>query len=77
MFFDTVEETLTNAASADPKGKLMISKTISHPQTNLIISGHDDGLVTLFDFAANKVTHSLAKAHLSAVSSLALSKTGL
>ena len=63
MFFDQVEEAVANAVSLDPKGKGMITKVISHPQTNLIISGHDDGLINLFDFSSNKVTHSIPKAH--------------
>lgn len=36
-----------------------------------------DGHVTLFDFSSNKITHSIAQAHATQVSSLALSKTGL
>lgn len=75
VFFDTVEETLTNVAQ--PRADCLISKVISHPQTNLVISGHDDGHITMFDFAASKVTHTIAQAHATQISSLALSKTGL
>jgi WD40 repeat protein len=55
----------------------MITKIIAHPQTNLVINGHAEGMITMFDFGSNKVTHSIAPAHADEVSSLTLSKTGL
>ena len=63
--------------SLDPKEKHPISKVISHTQTNLICCGHDSGAISLFDFSANKITHSLPQAHSTCTSSLALSSTGL
>jgi striatin 1/3/4 len=78
-FFDQVEDVLCNAVSLDPQGKqqAQINTLVSHTQTSLVFSGHEDGSIKLFDFQTSKLTTDIASAHKDALSSLSLNASGM
>jgi striatin 1/3/4 len=54
-----------------------INDIVSHPQRNLVITGHDDGGIIVFDFQSDKVIARIKKAHELPISRLAFNMSGM
>ena len=73
-FFDIIGN---NLSSAQKIGSMNINVLAPHPSRSLLCCGHEDGSISVFDFSADKVIKRIEGAHKDAVSSLAISSTGL
>jgi len=62
---------LTNGEAA----RSSINSIVAHPSRKLIITGHEDGSIMIYDFEADKIVQNLPNLHSDSVSCLAISNT--
>lgn len=74
VFFDTVAGSQMSESEIYHHGQ--INSLVSHPTTNLICTGHEEGGISLYDYGANRITNGIKKAHASSISSLCFTKSG-
>ena len=48
-----------------------------HPSRSLLVIGHECGGINVYDYGSDAVVHSIASAHTDAVSSMAVTATGM
>lgn len=76
--FDIVsgaEITLINLPSSGDDTNSQVNSLVSHPTMPLLVAGHDDKFISIFDITSGECTHSMP-AHLDGVTSLSIDAAG-
>ncbi|KAF8305334.1 WD40 repeat-like protein [Clavulina sp. PMI_390] len=74
---ETGEETarLASDVSYDGTPQTIVNKIVSHPTIPLLVTGHEDRFIRIFDLTTGQCTHSMP-AHLDGVTSLSIDPSG-